>query len=302
MKFCRFGDGRLGVVEGSDVRDVTPALDVLPACRYPLPPYDVFIANLPAVVARVGTLLPAAPRAPLSSVTLLSPVANPGKIVAAPVNYQKHLDEVRTDRQLHQGNPAHTTTIHTAGLFLKATSSLVGPGEGVAICKPERRTDHEVELAFVIGRKACNVPRAEALKYVAGYSVGLDISIRGPEDRSFRKSPDGYSVLGPCLVTADEIPDPGNLDLRITVNEQLRQESNTRFMILGVAELVELASSFYTLYPGDIVFTGTPEGVSPIVPGDRIVATVERIGTIEVNVRAPETATPHAFSGIAAGS
>ena len=300
MKLCRFGDGRLGVVEGSDVRDVTPALDVLPACTYPLPPYDLFIANLPSVVARIGTVLPTAPRAPLSSVTLLSPVANPGKIVAAPVNYQKHLDEVRTDSQLHQGNPAHATTIHTAGLFLKATSSLVGSGEGVAICKPERRTDHEVELVFVIGRKARNVARAEALKYVAGYTVGLDVSIRGPEDRSFRKSPDGYSVLGPWLVTADEIPDPGNLDLRLSVNGELRQQSSTRFMILGVAELIELASSFYTLHPGDVVFTGTPEGVSPIVAGDRIVATVERIGTIEVGVRAADAAA--ALSGMAAGS
>src|SRR5687768_13381432 len=87
MKLCRFGDGRLGVVEGSDIRDVTPALDVLPACRYPLPRYDLLIANLPAVIARIARLLPDAPRMPLSGVQLLSPVANPGKIVAAPVNY-----------------------------------------------------------------------------------------------------------------------------------------------------------------------------------------------------------------------
>jgi 2-keto-4-pentenoate hydratase/2-oxohepta-3-ene-1,7-dioic acid hydratase in catechol pathway len=301
MKLCRVDDGRLGVVEGSDVRDVTPALDGLPACRYPLPPYDLLIANLPSIVARARTLLPASPRVPLSSVALLSPVANPGKIVAAPVNYQKHLDEVRTDPQLHAGNPARTGTIHAAGLFLKATSSLVGPAEGVAVCLPERRTDHEVELAFVIGTKARNVPRAGAFHYVAGYSVGLDISIRGSEDRSFRKSPDGYSVLGPWLVTADESPDPGNLDLRLTVNGELRQQSNTRFMILGVPELVELASSFYTLYPGDIVFTGTPEGVSAIAAGDRIVATVERIGTMEVDVRAAEASAPHALRGMASG-
>jgi 2-keto-4-pentenoate hydratase/2-oxohepta-3-ene-1,7-dioic acid hydratase in catechol pathway len=301
VKLCRFDEGRLGVVEGTDVRDVTPALDVLPACNYPLPTYDLFIAHLPSVVARARTLLPAAPRVPLAAVTLLSPVANPGKIVAAPVNYQKHLDEVSTDPELHANNPARTSSIHTMGLFLKATSSLVGPAEGVPICMPGRRTDHEVELVFVIGRKARNVSRAEALQYVAGYTVGLDISIRGPEDRSFRKSPDGYSVLGPWLLTADEVPDPGNLDLRITVNGELRQQSNTRFMILGVAELVELASSFYTLYPGDVVFTGTPEGVSPIAPGDRIAATVERIGTMEVSVRAAEAAAPQALRGMASG-
>jgi 2-keto-4-pentenoate hydratase/2-oxohepta-3-ene-1,7-dioic acid hydratase in catechol pathway len=193
-------------------------------------------------------------------------------------------------------------TIHTAGLFLKATSSLAGPGDGVAIQQPERRTDHEVELAFVIGRAARNVSHADALQYVAGYSVGLDISLRGPEERSFRKSVDSYSVLGPWLVTADEIPDPGNLDICIEVNGQLRQQSNTRFMILNVARLVELASSFYTLHPGDIVFTGTPEGVSPIVPGDRIAATIEQIGTMEVSVRAADAAPSHILSGLAAGS
>lgn len=302
MRLCRFDDGRLGVVDGSDVLDVTPALEVLPACKYPFPAYDLLIANLPSVVARVEALRPAARRASLSRVKLLSPVANPGKIVAAPANYQRHLDEVRADQALHHDNAANTNTIHTSGLFLKATSSLVGPGEGVAVGKPERRTDHEVELAFVIGKEARHVPRAEALQYVAGYSVGLDVTIRGPEERSFRKSPDSYSVLGPWLVTADEIPDPGSLGLRIEVNGQLRQQSSTRFMILGVAELVELASSFYTLHPGDIVFGGTPEGVSPIVPGDRIVATVDRIGTMEVQVRAAEAPARHALSGLTAGS
>ena len=117
-------------------------------------------------------------------------------------------------------------------------------------------------------------------------AIGLDITIRGTEDRSFRKSPDSYTVLGPWVVTADEIPNPGNLDLGITVNGEVRQKSNTKYMILGVPELIELASSFYTLYPGDIISTGTPEGVSPIVPGDTIVATIEKIGTMEVRVRA----------------
>ncbi len=128
---------------------------------------------------------------------------------------------------------------------------------------PDRRTDHEVELAFVIGRTASRVPRTEALRYVAGYAIGLDISIRGTEDKSCRKSADTYSVLGPWLVTADEIAEPGALDLELRVNGERRQYSNTRHMTLGVAELVEMASSFYTLHPGDVVFTGTPEGVSP---------------------------------------
>jgi 2-keto-4-pentenoate hydratase/2-oxohepta-3-ene-1,7-dioic acid hydratase in catechol pathway len=286
MRFCRFNDNRLGLVEGATIRDVTAALDVLPSARYPYPAHDAFIAHLDAVAARAKALAPSAPMLALDAVTLLSPVANPGKIVAAPVNYEKHLAEVKADASLHQNTAGHTMTIHKAGVFLKATSSLVGAGEGIALRIPDRRTDHEVELAFVIGRTASRVPRTEALRYVAGYAIGLDISIRGTEDKSCRKSADTYSVLGPWLVTADEIAEPGALDLELRVNGERRQHSNTRHMTLGVAELVEMASSFYTLHPGDVVFTGTPEGVSPIEAGDEIEATIQGIGTMRVAVRA----------------
>jgi 2-keto-4-pentenoate hydratase/2-oxohepta-3-ene-1,7-dioic acid hydratase in catechol pathway len=286
MKLCRFNDERLGLVEGLNVRDVTPALEILPSFRYPAPTCDLLYANLHAVRHKVMEIAFQSPQLALSSVKLLSPVANPTKIVAAPVNYQKHIEEVKADSQLHQNNPAHTITIQKAGLFLKASSSLVGPGEGIALRHLDRRNDHEVELALVVGKTANNVPAGEALQYVAGYAIGLDITIRGTEDRSFRKSPDSYTVLGPWLVTADEIPNPGDLDLGIAVNGEVRQKSNTKYMILGVPELIELASSFYTLYPGDIISTGTPEGVSPIAPGDTIVATIEKIGTMEVKVRA----------------
>ena len=284
MRICRFGEGRLGVVDGSTVHDVTAALDALPAYRYPLPEHDVLIAHLEQVLERARALAPMAPVMPLDRVKLLSPVANPGKIICAPVNYQKHLSEAQGDPQLHHGNVAHTLTIQEAGLFLKATSSLAGAGEGIALRHTDRRNDHEVELAVIIGKRASKVSQADALGYVAGYAIGLDITIRGSEDRSFRKSPDSYAVLGPWMVTADEIPDPGALHLSIAVNGEMRQNSNTRFMILGVPQLIELAASFYTLHPGDIIITGTPEGVSPIVPGDTIVATVERIGSMQVKV------------------
>ena len=298
MKFCRFDDERLGLIDGNSVRDVTAALDVLPRCSYPLPQHDIFIANLEAVTTRARAVAKDVRALPLESVTLLSPVANPGKIIAAPVNYQKHLTEVRDNPQLHGNNPGHTLTIQTAGLFLKATSSLVGAGQGIVVRCAKRRTDHEVELAVVIGRTASRVKRDEALSYVAGYAIGLDISIRGSEDRSFRKSPDSYSVLGPWLVTADEIPDP----LQLTVNDQLRQHSNTKYMILGVPELIELASAFYTLQPGDLLFTGTPEGVSPIQAGDRIVATIDKIGSMSVATRADESRSSSELSGATAGA
>ena len=284
MKLCRFGENQLGLIEGDQVRDVTAALEVLPTYKYPLPKGDPLIANLEAITKRVRTLTSTSPVIPLKGLKLLSPVMNPTKLVAAPVNYQKHLAEVKTDPGLHQGNVAHTITIQSAGLFLKAVSSLAGPSDGIHLRKLDRRNDHEVELAVVIGKQANNVAAADALSYVAGYSIGLDITIRGSEDRSFRKSVDSYSVLGPWLVTADEIPEPGSLDLTIVVNGETRQASNTKLMILGVPELIELASSFYTLYPGDVIYTGTPEGVSPIVPGDHIVAKIEKIGTMEVDV------------------
>jgi 2-keto-4-pentenoate hydratase/2-oxohepta-3-ene-1,7-dioic acid hydratase in catechol pathway len=298
LRICRFDDNRLGVVDGTSVRDVTAALEVIPPAHYPFPAHDAFIAHLGDVVARARALAPSAPVLPLDSVRLLSPVANPGKLVAAPVNYEKHLAEVKSDDSLHQNTAGHTLTIQKAGMFLKATSSMAGAGDGVELRVPDRRTDHEVELAFVIGRTASRVRRADALRYVAGYTIGLDISIRGTEDRSFRKSADSYSVLGPWLVTADEIPDPGNLDLEISVNGERRQHSNTRQMTLGVPELIEMASAFYTLHPGDVVFTGTPEGVSPIEPGDEIVATIQSIGSMSVRVRAAGAA--HVPAGAAA--
>ena len=284
MRLCRFGEGRLGVVEGEGVRDVTAVLSTLPSYRYPLPRHDVLIASLDTLRPQIERLAPAAPLLPLDGLTLLSPVANPGKLVAAPVNYQNHLQEVRHDPHLHHGNVAHTVTIQTAGLFLKATSSLVGAGQGIVLCQPDRRTDHEVELACVIGRPAWRVSSREALSFVAGYAIGLDITIRGSEDRSLRKSPDSYSVLGPWLVTPDEVADPGQLDLALAVNGVPRQSSNTRHLILGVAELIELASRFYTLHPGDVILTGTPEGVGPIVAGDRLVASITGIGSMEVRV------------------
>jgi 2-keto-4-pentenoate hydratase/2-oxohepta-3-ene-1,7-dioic acid hydratase in catechol pathway len=286
MKLCRFDDLRLGLVEDGQVRDVTAALDVLPAYRYPLPSFDPMIANLDAVVARVRAIVASARAVPLRSITLLSPVANPSKIVCAPVNYQKHLDEVRDNAALHHDNVATMAPIHAAGLFLKATSALVGPGQGIALRKIDRRNDHEVELAVVIGKQANNVAAEDGYSYVAGYAIGLDITIRGPEERSLRKSPDSYAVLGPWLVTPDEIPDPGALDLRISVNGEERQNSNTKYLILGVPELIAYASSFYTLNPGDVIITGTPEGVSPIQPGDVITASIELIGSMDVNVRA----------------
>lgn len=287
MRICRFNESRVGLVEDDTIRDVTSVLlDALPGQRYPFPSQDVFIASLPSLGTTLSEAAARAPALPVSAARLLSPVANPGKVVAAPVNYEKHLAEVADDPNLHHQNAAHTQTIVRSGLFLKASSSVVGPSQGVVIRHPDRRTDHEVELAAIIGKPARVVAAKEALGYVAGYCIGLDITIRGPEDRSFRKSLDTYTVLGPWMVTADEIADPSGLRLSLTVNGETRQDASTSDLILNVAQLIELASSFYTLFPGDALMTGTPEGVGPIQPGDVMVAKIDRIGEMTVNVKA----------------
>lgn len=285
MRLCQFDDNRLGFVRGDSLHDVTSVLDSLPQSRYPVPLGDAFIAALPALHEKIAATADRSLPVPVSRVRLLSPVGNPSKIIGAPVNYKKHLDEVTTDPGLHHQNVAHTQPIRQAGLFLKATSSLVGPSHGVVIRHPGRRTDHEVELAVVIGERADRVAAKDGIRHVAGYCIGLDITVRGPEDRSMRKSIDTYTVLGPWLVTADEIPDPSSLDLSITVNGELRQKANTRDLILGVPELIEWASSFYTLLPGDILMTGTPDGVGPIHPGDVMHAHTDRVGEMSVSVR-----------------
>jgi 2-keto-4-pentenoate hydratase/2-oxohepta-3-ene-1,7-dioic acid hydratase in catechol pathway len=282
MRFCRFDDDRLGVVKGSMVHDVTAVLDALPALRWPVPRGDHFFNHFDALRPKMEALAETVPGVPVASVRLLSPVANPGKIVAAPVNYQLHLDESRVDTQINFGS--QVKTIDDYGVFLKATSSMIGAGGTVVADWPDRRIDHEIELALVIGRTGFRIAEADALSHVAGYMIGLDMTIRGTEDRSFRKSLDTFTVFGPHLVTADEIGDPGHLDFEIKVNGETRQKSNTSLLIWNVQKLIAYASKAYTLHPGDVIMTGTPEGVAPVVPGDVMHAWIDRIGEMDVKV------------------
>src|SRR4051812_1759158 len=282
MKICRFDDNRLGLVGDDGIRDVSSVLAKLPSASYPFPRHDALIAHLADLRSEIERSAKSAKPVPLEKVKLLSPLANPGKIIAAPVNYKKHLEEALADKGIHHGNLIQE--IHKAGMFLKATSALVGAGEGVKLVHTDRRNDHEVELALVIGRAAKNVPAAQAMDYISGYCIGLDMTIRGPEERSLRKSPDSYCVLGPWLVTRDEVPDPGQLSVKIAVNGAVKQDAHTSDLILSVAELIEWGSSFYTLYPGDVILTGTPQGVGPVRPGDTMLATIERIGSMKVRV------------------
>ncbi len=283
MKLCRFDDDRLGLVENDVVADVSAALEVLTPVRWPAPHGDALIANLDAVRAEVERIAGGAKRLALAEVKLLSPVANPTKVIGAPVNYLAHKDEAAADTGVSFGRDIKT--IDEYGLFLKSPV-LVGPSEGVALHFTDRRNDHEVEISAIIGKQGKNIARDDALDHIAAYAIGLDMTVRGTEERSLRKAIDSYSVLGPWLVTADEIGDPDDLDFSIHVGDELRQQSNTSMLIYDMRRLVEYGSSFYTLYPGDVIMTGTPEGVGPVQPGDVMHCWADRIGGMDVAVRA----------------
>jgi 2-keto-4-pentenoate hydratase/2-oxohepta-3-ene-1,7-dioic acid hydratase in catechol pathway len=289
MQLCRFDDERVGVVDGDAIRDVTVVRELLPSLRWPVPPGDQLIAYLPRIEDQIRAAADRAATIRLADAKLLSPIANPSRIIAAPLNYRLHVDEA-SDPAINYGvhMPAHegfATPIDKFGLFLKSQSGLIGPSQGIELHFPNRRNDHEVELAVVIGRSGKRISREDAMTYVAGYAIGLDITVRGPEDRSYRKSADTYSVLGPWLVTADEISNPGDLDLELLVDGEVRQRASTRDLICDIPDLIRRASAIYRLYPGDIIMTGTPEGVGVIWSGATLRASIAKIGAMEVRVR-----------------
>ena len=252
MRVVSYDDGRVGCLVGDQViplpagsmRDVIAAWD----------------GGRLAVPGGEGGI-------PLSAVRLRVPVADPSKIIAAPVNYRDHQAEMSSDAQ-----------VGALGFFLKAPSSLLDPGGTIQLPYHDRRFDQEGELALVIGRTARRVSEQDALSYVFGYTGLLDITMRGGEDRSTRKSFDTFTPMGPVLVTADEFGDPAAAQLRCLVAGELRQKASTRDLIWGVARLVSYASSVTTLYPGDVITTGTPAGVGPLTVGDAIRLEISGLG------------------------
>jgi len=287
MKLCRFDEDRLGVVVGNMVHDVTAAQDeIRKSARYDMKG-DAVIAALPAWRPRIEEMAKRVEGKPISSVKLLSPVARPSKTMAAPTNYKKHIEEMRSRTDLpREATQRQPPDIGKAGIFLKSNSSIVGPSEGIPLRFLDRTNEHEIELVAIIGKQGTNIPKDKAKDYIAGYTLGLDMTCRGGEDRSFRKSIDGYSVLGPWFVTADEIPNPDDVKVTLTVNGELKQTAETRDLIYDIGRLIEFASSFYTLYPGDVYYTGTPQGVSPVKPGDVLRGECAQVGAFEITVRA----------------
>jgi 2,4-diketo-3-deoxy-L-fuconate hydrolase len=293
MKICRFANDRLGIVEGDHLYDVTSVIERLAPQTWPLAFGDPLIAQLDRLRPDLAEAARSASPLPVAGALFSSPIAWPPKIMAAPANYRLHVEldtlDPGVDQGVHRAQVLHLDRpVDSLGLFLKASTSAVGPAQGITIdWGSDRRVDHEVEIAVVIGKGGRHISRAEALEHVAGYMLGLDVTVRGSEERSFRKSPDSFAVFGPWLTTADEIPDPSDLAFWLEVNGERRQSSSTAQITVDIPELIEIASSLYTLYPGDVLLTGTPEGVGPLKPGDTVRAGSPLLGVMTLAVSGP---------------
>jgi len=274
MKLSRFNGSRLGVIIGDEIADITKLIDADPA-EWPPVSMTRLIAQFDDNKALIEKRLETAPRVKLSEARLETPVPWPNKVIAYPVNYHAHGREMQANyRAANQG------------FFLKPPSALSGASEPVLLPNvPGREVHHEAELAIIIGKKARSVKREDWADCVFGYACLLDMVVRGREERVFRKAYDTFCPVGPWVVTKDEIPNPHELNMKLWVNDELRQSANTRDLVLDIPGMIETASAVMTLYPGDIIATGTPEGVGPVTNGDIIKIDIDNIGTMSVDVK-----------------
>ena len=273
MRLVRYNGGRIGLVKGTDVFDVSAVVGAGEG-DWPSVEMNRLIRNFTTLRPQLKNLAATAMPIPLASVKLETPVPWPNKLMAYPVNYHDHATEMKS-----------TGFANVQGYFLKASSSLCGAGDQVVLPKlVNREIHHECELAVVIGKECRNISVDNALDHVFGYACLMDMTIRGKEERVFRKSYDTFTPVGPWIVTADEVGDPTQLDMKLWINGELRQHANTRDLIVGIREMIALASTASTLYPGDLIATGTPAGVGPMVAGDIVTIEIEKVGRMSLPV------------------
>jgi len=251
----------------------------LSAADQKLPPTMIELLWQDDGIERARRAAEAAPEIPPTDVRFEAPVPRPGKVLAIGLNYRDHAEE--SGQEIPQ-RPV---------VFAKASTCIVGPGHPVHIPRVSRAVDWEAELCFVIGRKARYVRAVEAEQYIAGYTIGNDISVRDWQFHSptwmMGKGFDTHGPLGPAIVTPDEF-DPANARIRLFVNEDRKQSSSTAQLIFGVGEIVEYLSTGFTLEPGDVVFTGTPAGIGAanrppkfLKAGDTVRAEITGLGVLE---------------------
>jgi 2-keto-4-pentenoate hydratase/2-oxohepta-3-ene-1,7-dioic acid hydratase in catechol pathway len=288
MKLAIFNDRRLGVVTGDGLADVTAALP-WPHDPDPLTAgwWRRLCRDLPSVRGDLERAAKDGPVVSLDSVRLRAPALNPSKIVAAASNYADHVAEMHGVQERTLGRVE--SWMMNFDIFLKAPSAISGPADDIvlppAVLAAGHEIHHESELVVVMGAGGKDIPESSALDHVAGYTLGLDMTVRSEGDRSRRKSYDTFSPLGPYLVTADEAGDPADLDIRLSVNGAERQHVHTSTMITKVPAIVAYASSIMTLLPGDLIFTGAPPGVGPIHPGDDLITSITHIGQMHLHAR-----------------
>ncbi len=278
MKLCRFtesGTTRIGKVEGDHVVDLSAWLGTDSSMRQALGKLDFMRSQLEALEE---------PSFALSGVKLEAPIDDPQKFLAIGMNYRAHAEEAAA-----AGIPVPSTQLW----INKQVSCINGPYDPVDLPKVSHMLDYEGELAFVIGKRCRHVSEAEALDMVAGYMVANDVSVRDWQQRSpthiLGKGFDTHGPIGPWITTADEVPDPQQLILHVSVNGEERQRSSTADMIYSVAQQISYLSTAMTLEPGDIIATGTPSGVGVargtfLKAGDVVRVEVDGLGHIENRV------------------
>lgn len=280
MKLVGFDGGRIGVALEDGIVDIT-ALSGVPAGSWPPVGMVRLIAGFDGLRDAIAQAVSDGPRLDPAQLRLEAPVQWPNKLIAYPANYQAHIEEQITSKV----GLISTFKASGQGFFLKANSSLSGPSDPIVLpALPDRDIHHECELAIVIGKGGRDIPRERAMAHVFGYSCLLDMVVRGREERVMRKSFDSFCPLGPQIVTADEIADPAGIELELRVNGTLRQKASTRDLIVDIPEMIAMASSVMTLCPGDIIASGTPAGVGPVVGGDVVTISISGVGEMSLPV------------------
>ena len=284
----------VAIVDGDSLILVGETLGIEGLLAKPVSMMD-FISQYDSIRDSFQTLITKGRRVRLDPNLHKPPVERPSKIWAAAFNYKRGTDEIRDGAG--RGETLKFTAEQALEMtFLKPSSAVIGPEQAILIPKGERTVYPELELCIVIGKEARDVSRQKALDYVFGYTIMLDMTARGPNPpgtgvgscRSVRKGFETFAPIGPWITTRDEIPDPQNLKMNLWIGGELRQSANTSGMINGVPELVSFLSTVTTLYPGDLISTGNPDSPAfqrKLVPGERLTAEIEKIGSMSLGVR-----------------
>jgi 2-keto-4-pentenoate hydratase/2-oxohepta-3-ene-1,7-dioic acid hydratase in catechol pathway len=272
MKLVRFDGGRIGLLQDGLVYDASQCVEDDPKAWPPVGMVKL-IADFEALKPKLEMALKGQGK-PLASIRLEAPLVWPHKLLAYPVNYLAHG---------HEMNSKNRANIN--GFFMKSNSSISGPNDPIVLPDlPSREIHHECELGLIIGKRGRQIELADAMDHVFGYCCLIDCTVRGSEERVMRKSYDTFTPIGPAIVTKDEIRDPANIGMKLWVNDQLKQDANTKDLLVDIPNMITIASSVLTLEPGDLIATGTPAGVGPIRAGDKVRIEIEGVGKMEIPV------------------